>query len=54
MWLRALIFCLVSFAAVAAEYPAPKEGDWVARDFALHTGTVMPAARLHYLTSGDP
>jgi homoserine O-acetyltransferase len=40
--------------ALAAEYPAPKEGAWVARDFRFHTGEVMPDVRLHYLTIGAP
>ena len=43
---------LVSFAAKAADYPAPKEGEWVARDFKFHTGEVMPALRMHYTTIG--
>ena len=38
----------------AAGYPAPKEGDWIARDFRFNTGEVMPAVRLHYRTIGDP
>lgn len=54
MWLRALIFWLVSFAAMAADYPAPKDGDWVAKDFKFHSGEVMPSVRLHYSTIGDP
>jgi homoserine O-acetyltransferase len=54
MWLRALVFWLVSLAAVAAEYPTPKDAEWVAHDFAFHTGEVMPAVRLHYTTIGDP
>ncbi|WP_429488879.1 alpha/beta fold hydrolase [Paraburkholderia sp. RAU6.4a] len=37
-----------------ADYPAPKEGDWIARDFRFHTGEVMPEVRLHYRTIGDP
>ena len=41
-------------AAAAADYPAPKEGDWVARDFRFHTGEVMPELRLHYTTIGAP
>jgi homoserine O-acetyltransferase/O-succinyltransferase len=48
------IVCLGGFAATAADYPAPKEGDWVARDFKFHTGDVMPELRLHYRTIGDP
>ena len=38
----------------AADYPAPKPGDWVARDFKFHTGETMPELKLHYLTIGDP
>jgi homoserine O-acetyltransferase len=52
MWLRAIIFCLVSFAAMAADYPAPKGGDWVAPNFTFHTGETM-ALRLHYITIGN-
>jgi len=49
-----LALALLSGAARAADYPAPKEGDWVARDFKFHTGEVMPELRLHYMTIGDP
>ena len=42
------------FAAVAADYPAPKQGDWIARDFKFHTGETMPELRLHYTTVGEP
>jgi homoserine O-acetyltransferase len=48
------VFALVSFAAVAADYPAPKQGDWTAKDFKFHTGEVMPELRLHYTTVGEP
>ncbi len=40
--------------AAAADYPAPKPGDWVAHDFKFHTGEAMPELKLHYLTIGDP
>src|SRR5215510_5745365 len=50
----ALAFALTSAVASAADYPAPKEGDWVARDFRFHTGEVMPELRLHYRTLGNP
>jgi len=49
-----LAFVLTSALASAADYPAPKEIDWVARDFRFHTGEVMPELRLHYRTIGDP
>jgi homoserine O-acetyltransferase len=39
---------------VAADYPAPKQGEWVARDFKFHTGEVMPQVRLAYTTVGEP
>src|SRR5215472_2455739 len=45
---------LFAFSAAAADYPTPKEGDWVARDFRFHTGEVMAELRLHYTTVGDP
>jgi homoserine O-acetyltransferase/O-succinyltransferase len=54
MWLRAIVFCLISFAAVAADYPAPNQGDWVAPNFKFHTEEVMPQLRLHYTTVGNP
>lgn len=45
---------LAAFAAFAADYPAPKEGTWVVRDFRFHTGEVLPELRLHYTTVGAP
>jgi len=45
---------LLAFAAVAAEYPAAKQADFVARDFRFHTGEAMPELRLHYATVGEP
>jgi homoserine O-acetyltransferase len=44
---------LSSAIAVAAEFPTPKQGEWVARDFRFHTGEVMPDVKLHYTTIGD-
>jgi len=40
--------------ALAADHPAPKEGDWVVRDFRFHTGEVLPELRIHYTTVGAP
>ena len=45
---------LPSAIAVAAEFPTPKQGEWVARDFRFHTGEVMSEVKLHYTTIGDP
>src|SRR6266550_8623560 len=50
----ALAFALTSLSAAAADYPAPKRGDWIARDFKFHTGETMPELRLHYTTVGEP
>jgi homoserine O-acetyltransferase/O-succinyltransferase len=49
------VFALVSSAAaMAADYPAPKQGEWTARDFKFHTGEVLPEVKLHYTTIGEP
>ncbi len=42
-----LAFALLSAVASAADYTAPKGGDWVARDFRLHTGEVTPEMPPH-------
>ncbi len=49
-----VIFAMISLNATAADYPQPKQGDWIARDFKFHTGETMPELRLHYATIGDP
>ena len=51
--IAALALVLLSSTAKAVDYPTPKEGDWVARDFKFHTGEVMPELKLHYTTIGD-
>ena len=50
----ALAVMLVPFAAAAQSYPAPKQGEWIAKDFRFHTGEVMPEVRLAYTTIGEP
>jgi len=49
----ALVFAFVATAAFAADYPAPKQGDWTAKDFKFHSGETMDL-RIHYTTIGDP
>jgi homoserine O-acetyltransferase/O-succinyltransferase len=49
-----VVFAMSSFTALAADYPAPKQGDWIARDFKFHSGETMPELRLHYTTIGAP
>jgi homoserine O-acetyltransferase/O-succinyltransferase len=55
LWISLTIaFAFFSFSAVAADFPTPKEADWIARDFKFHTGEVLPELRLHYTTVGAP
>ena len=35
-------------------YPAPREGNWVAKNFKFHTGEVMSGLNEHYWSVGDP
>src|SRR5712691_4516916 len=49
-----LAFILTALPGLPADYPAPKEGDWVVRDFRFHTGEMLPELRLHYATVGAP
>ncbi len=54
---RAALACALALTAVAvqaADYPTPREGSWIARDFRFHTGQTMPELRLAYTTVGDP
>jgi homoserine O-acetyltransferase len=41
-------------AALAANYPAPAEGDFVIRDFHFTSGEWLPQLRIHYRTFGQP
>ena len=50
----AIVLLLPGAVALSAEYPTPKQGDWIARDFRFHTGEVMSEVKLHYTTIGDP
>jgi len=49
-----LALLLAACAAHAADYPAPREGSWVARDFRFHGGEVLPEVKLGYVTLGNP
>ena len=50
----ALAFTLVPFTAPAQNYPAPRQAEWIAKDFKFHTGEVMPELRIGYTTIGEP
>jgi homoserine O-acetyltransferase len=52
--IHVLVLALLASTASAADYPAPKQGDWIARDFKFHTGEVMAQVKLRYTTIGDP
>lgn len=57
MFRRTLVAAAALFAstaAFAADYPAPKDGVFVAKDFKFHTGQVLPEVRLAYKTIGEP
>jgi len=50
----AMALALASLTAVAADYPAPKEGVWIARDFRFAGGETMAEMRVGYTTIGAP
>jgi homoserine O-acetyltransferase len=52
--LLSAIFAVISFAAMAADYPSPKQGDFIARDFKFHRGGAIAELKLHYTTVGEP
>src|SRR5271168_4143496 len=52
--LAAIASAAISSAAIAAEYPPPRQGDFIARDFKFHSGEVMAELKLHYTTVGEP
>src|SRR5207248_1492793 len=49
-----IALAIISSTALAADYPAPKQADWVARDFKFHSGETTRELRLHYTTVGEP
>lgn len=50
----AIAVLVTTVASSAAEFPAPKEGDWTIRDFRFRSGEVIPELRIHYRTVGAP
>ena len=48
------ILCVFWFPVMVSALPAPKEGDFVIRDFQFESGEVLPELRLHYTTLGQP
>jgi homoserine O-acetyltransferase/O-succinyltransferase len=52
--LAGLALTLSALAVLAADPPAPQDGDWIVKDFKFHTGETLPELRLHYTTLGNP
>ncbi|APV51453.1 hypothetical protein BWI17_18200 [Betaproteobacteria bacterium GR16-43] len=54
--IKLLLLAIAAFAfpALAADYPAPLEGTYTARDFKFSTGETLPEVRLAYRTIGEP
>lgn len=52
--LALLSLCLFAGTAPAADYPAPREGDYAIRDFHFKSGETLPALNMHYRTLGQP
>ncbi len=48
--------CCLSLAQspTIPNWPAPREGDYIAKDFHFEDGSVMPELRLHYYVLGKP
>lgn len=54
---RTILLCLIlggNGIAVAAEYPAPQEEDFVLHDFKFASGETLPELRIHYRSLGKP
>jgi homoserine O-acetyltransferase len=56
LFLCALVFplTLVTPTPAAAAYPAPQDGEWMARDVRFASGEQLAEVRLHYRTIGTP
>lgn len=49
-----LALTLLATSAFAQSFPAPKTGEWIAKDFKFHTGETLAEVKLAYTTIGDP
>ena len=51
-----LLFVLLGAASAASaqSYPAPVEGDFIAKSFKFQSGETLPEVKLHYRTVGTP
>jgi homoserine O-acetyltransferase len=49
-----LLFSSVTASAQPAQFPAPVDGDFIARDFTFTSGERLPEVKIHYRTIGAP
>src|ERR1051326_2798450 len=49
-----LLIASLATVACAADYPAPKDGSFVLKDFQFKSGEKLPEVKLHYYTLGTP
>ena len=49
-----LFAVLAGLNALATDYPAPKDGTFVVKDFQFKSGERLPEVKLHYYTLGTP
>lgn len=52
--LSPLFLLAAASASHAAEFPTPKEGEWIAPEFQFHTKETLANMRLRFTTVGDP
>jgi homoserine O-acetyltransferase/O-succinyltransferase len=50
----AFLLAAPALAQQTPNYPAPKDGAWVAKDFKFSTGETLPELKIAYKTLGDP
>src|SRR6266513_4237271 len=50
----ASLLIIAASSALAADYPAPAEGDYTLRDFKFASGETLPELHVHYRTLGQP
>jgi homoserine O-acetyltransferase/O-succinyltransferase len=51
---RLAVLCFLAISCFAADYPAPREGDYTIKNFQFRSGESLPELRMHYLTIGSP
>ena len=50
----AAVFLLIPLGASAQSYPAPVEGDFIAKNVTFASGESLPEVKIHYRTVGQP